>query len=91
MTTDYEDITINMGDQAQAFFNSEVGKYVLNRCNQEIQANMDKLTKVDPDNGRKVREYQNSVRIARMLPEHINELIGDRNQLLRQMELEDDA
>lgn len=78
---------VDLGLQAEAFFRSDIGKYMRGRAEAMSVELTEDLKKVDPENAKAVRDLQNKIWLADNFIEWIGELIiGGRNaeQALKQ-------
>ena len=50
-----------LGEQVDAFIRSDVGKYVLDKANRELEVSLTELRKVDPYDSKLVQKFQNEV------------------------------
>lgn len=90
---DYQSIsedTILLGDDADQFFKSDLGKYIQARARHEIITAQNDLVKVDPEDSKAIREIQNRIKIARAVPDWLNEAILSGRQELEQKFLEEE-
>lgn len=63
MTDDVQSYNIQaeIGQQAEMFWDSDIGKYVLDRAKKETDAAVVKYKDVDPEDAKAVRKLQNEV------------------------------
>lgn len=52
---------IDFGMEAQAFLQGSIGRYLVRRANEEIEAAVEQLKKVPPENSSEIRTLQNIV------------------------------
>jgi hypothetical protein len=71
-----------LGDEADKFFESDLGRYILGRAQQEAQEAMNELKDVEPTEPAAVMRLQNRVKIAEAVPMYLNELIIEGRQAL---------
>lgn len=64
-----------LGRDAQDFFRSELGQYILGRIGQEISDAQEKLERVSPWRRRRICELQNEIWRARSMSGWLAELI----------------
>lgn len=64
-----------LGRDAEEFLSSELGRYILGRCEQDIADAQDKLARVSPWRRNRIRELQNEVWRARSVKGWLVELI----------------
>ena len=55
---------IDMGIQVEAFINSDLGRYLLDRSNAEQKVALEQLGNVDPDDPRAIRRLQFNLQVA---------------------------
>ena len=55
---------IDMGIQAEAFINSDLGRYLLDRSNAEQKAALEQLGIVDPEDTKAIRRLQFNLQVA---------------------------
>jgi hypothetical protein len=66
-----------LGRDAEEFLNTELGRYMLGRCEQEIQEAQDELSRVSSWRRRRIQELQNRVWRAKSVKEWLAELIAN--------------
>ena len=66
-----------LGRDAEEFLNTELGQYLMGRCEQEIQEAQELLSEVSPWRKRRIRDLQNQVWRARSLKTWLAELIAN--------------
>jgi hypothetical protein len=66
-----------LGKDAEEFLNTELGRYMLGRCEQEIQEAQDELSRVSSWRRRRIQELQNRVWRAKSVKEWLAELISN--------------
>ncbi len=71
-----------IGDEAERFVETELGKTILGMAKQEVMAAQEELEKVDPDNVKKIRDLQNQAWRARSFESWLVELITKGRQAL---------
>lgn len=64
-----------IGDEARKFVESELGKAMLDRADQQLRAAQEALETVDPTKTEEIRTLQNKAQIARNFGEWLSELI----------------
>lgn len=52
---------VGFGISVENFVNSEIGKYLLDRADQEVEIAIEKLKKVNPINTEEIRQLQNQI------------------------------
>jgi hypothetical protein len=87
---DQEAIALALGDQAHAFFTSDVGVYVLQRAQEKIDAAKTKLINCNPFQCQEVMQHQNEIKIAEYGIKLLNELIIAGETAERNLQLESD-
>ena len=80
--------TILLGDDAEVFFKSDLGQYVLQSAIEEVDAALEQLKEVNPEDVKKVRELQNRIKIAEAAPRWLRDAIHSGRQILAQREQE---
>ena len=81
--------TILLGDDADQFFNSDLGKYVMERAKEEVEANTEYLKKCDPNDSREIIRMQTNIRVAEGALVWMAEALSSGRELL-QMQMEND-
>lgn len=69
-----------LGRDAQDFCNSELGQFIIGRCDQEIENAQDKLSRVSSWRRRRIQELQNEIWRAKSLKGWLVELIQNGRQ-----------
>jgi hypothetical protein len=64
-----------LGRDAEEFLNSELGRYMTGRCEQEIQEAQDQLSRVSPWRRRRIQALQNEIWRAQSVKGWLAELI----------------
>lgn len=64
-----------LGRDAQEFLESDIGRYLIGRCNQEIAEAQDKLSMVSPWRRNRIRQLQNEVWRAKSVKDWLVELV----------------
>jgi len=82
---------ILLGDDADNFFHSDLGRYVIGRAQQEVDEAMAKLKAVDPDNASQIRALQHIIRVAESVPLWFNEVLVSGRQALEVMQEDTNA
>lgn len=77
------DEIILIGDDAEAFFKTNIGKYVISKAEAEVQEAMFSLTTVDPNNAAEISKLQGSIEIAKKTLLWLNEAITTGKQELQ--------
>lgn len=55
---------IDFGFQVQAFLRGEVGQYLIKRAEDQVEAAVEQLKRVDPEDAKAVRAIQNEITVA---------------------------
>ena len=76
-----------LGQQANQFFNSELGQFVVSRSLEVVTENMESLTDVNPWDVKSIRTFQNNIAIAKLALFWINESLNLGEQRFAQDEL----
>lgn len=69
-----------LGRDAEEFAKSELGQFILGRCDQEIAEAQDELSRVSSWRRRRIQELQNKVWRAKSLKTWLGELISNGRQ-----------
>lgn len=64
-----------LGQDAQEFLSSELGRYLLGRADQEKEEAIDQLKRISPWRKRRITELQNAIWRAESIKEWIVEMI----------------
>jgi hypothetical protein len=75
-----------IGQDAEEFLTSDVGKFLIGCADQEIQEAMDQLKKCHPWRHRRIRELQNKIWRAESVQGWLAELITRGRQAMQQLE-----
>ena len=67
---------IAIGDEGQRFLSSQFGKSLLGAAQQDLDAALDDFEACDVTDHAKVMDLQNKVRLARRIPNWLNELLS---------------
>jgi hypothetical protein len=65
----------SLGRDADEFISSDIGRYLLGRCEQDIQDAIEKLSVVSPWRRNRIRQLQNEIWRAQSVKGWIQELI----------------
>ena len=82
-----EENTILLGDEVDQFFNSDLGKYVIERAKKEVDENTEEWKICDPYDGKEVNRLQTNIRIAEQALIWLAEALANGRELL-QMRME---
>ena len=66
---------IDMGIQVEAFINSDLGRYLLDRSNAEQKAALEQLGSVDPDDPKAIRRLQFNLQVAAGIQNWLADLV----------------
>lgn len=66
-----------LGRDADDFLNTDIGRYLIGRCDQEIDEAQDILSRVSPWRRRRIQELQNQIYRAKSLKSWLSELISN--------------
>lgn len=69
-----------LGDKAEAFMQSDLGRYFVGVCDQEVAIAVDKLKAVEPDDSKTIRALQNEIWRAESAKQWFAEIIQDGQQ-----------
>ena len=75
-----------LGEEAEAFWQTNLGRYVSGRISQDIKEGLDDLKYVNPTNTEDIRMIQTKIGLAESLPKYLNELIINGRQSLEILE-----
>lgn len=65
----------DLGDQAEEFFHSPLGRYMLGAAQQDMRDAHTKLKTTLPFRWRRIQQLQNEIRVAEMFPLYLRDLI----------------
>jgi hypothetical protein len=82
--------TIALGEESESFFKSEVGRYVVARAKEQVEAATHTLKTVDSTDQRKIIEAQMAIQVPEMLINWLNDAILQKDEIYRQQQSEDD-
>lgn len=74
------------GSQVEQFLNSDIGRYLVQRAEDEAELANDQLKRVLPWRSRKIRELQNRIWVAENFQQWLADAIMDGQQSLRILE-----
>lgn len=75
-----------LGKDAQEFLDSDLGRYIAGRADQEAQEAAAKLKRIDPKDTEGIRALQNEIWRAEHLMIWLTELINGGNQAIQQLD-----
>ena len=67
---------VELGLDAQQFFRSNVGQFILKRCQEIVLASFHKLKNTDPSKIEEIRQLQSDIKRAEIFPQWFGELIA---------------
>lgn len=79
-----------MGDQAEKFFKTDLGEYLLTRVDDIIETERRKLEEEDPSKREAIQKIQNEIWRARKFQSWLGELIIDGQQARELIEIEEE-
>lgn len=56
--------SIDFGFEVEAFLQSNIGKYLIGRAEEEVEAAVESLKSVDPENPKEIRGLQHKISVA---------------------------
>ncbi|MEN6440936.1 MAG: hypothetical protein ABFD97_20390 [Syntrophobacter sp.] len=80
---------LELCDEAERFFATPIGRYIVGVSDQEVQAALDELKKVDPEDTKKIRELQNRIAVAEGAIVWMAETMANGRQVLQLIAEED--
>jgi hypothetical protein len=66
-----------LGRDAEEFLATDIGRYIVGRCEQDIAEAQDQLSRVSPWRKKRIQELQNQVWRAQSVRGWIGELVAD--------------
>ena len=78
-----------LGVQANSFFESDLGKFIINKSKEEVEENKDLLTAVEPEDTTAIRTLQQNIAVARIGLVWIDEALNIGIQRFQQDEVDD--
>jgi hypothetical protein len=69
--------SVYLGIQARNFLNSNIGKYLLNKIDKQVESALHNLRNVDPYNPQDIQKYQNDIRVAESSKAFLREAINE--------------
>jgi len=78
-----------LGDEAEKFMKSDLGRYIKGRIDQDIQELKDKLVEIDPEDINNIRKIQNEIRLRNLVLNYFKELIIEGQQALQILQEEE--
>jgi hypothetical protein len=80
-----------LGEGANKFFKSDLGKFVIARSAEIVAENVESLTDADAEDVKMIRKYQDNIAIAKMGLYWIDEALTLGEQRFAQDEIENEA
>ena len=77
-----------LGTQANSFFESDLGQYIVGRSAETVQENYDMLADADPEDIKTIRQCQQNIAIAKIGLHWINEALGLGHQRFEMDQIE---
>jgi hypothetical protein len=74
---DYQLNVARLGIEAEAFLSSALGRYLMNRADDLINTNTDKLVECDPDDIKGNTKFRNEIHIGGLFKQFLAEAILD--------------
>ena len=65
----------DMGEQAEEFFHSDIGRFMVGAAHQDLQDAHMKLARTLPFRWRRIQALQNDIRVAEMFLQYLRELV----------------
>lgn len=77
MTTENSPILqqIDLGFQVEAFLQSDIGRYLVQRAEAQVEEAVEKLKRCDPENSAQIRAIQNDIQVAEAIQYWLAEAI----------------
>ena len=75
-----------LGEDAQNFWNTELGQWVVGKSLKESESATEKLREIDPEDSKTIRELQNEIQISERCLVWLNEAIVSGKQALDLLE-----
>ena len=80
---------IVMGDDAEQFFKTDLGRYVLGVAEQEIHAELTNLMSIPPEQTDRIRQSQTRIERVRLAIQWLNEVIAIGRQEQERIQTEE--
>jgi hypothetical protein len=77
---------IYIGESAKAFVESEIGRYLIGRANEEIAAATETLTKVLPWRRKRINQLQNQIYRAKSIKQWLVECINSADVAFQELD-----
>lgn len=71
---------IVLGDDAEQFFHTDLGRYILGAAEQDIHAEIETLIVTDPEDKQTIRKAQTRIERVRLAIQWLNEVIARGRQ-----------
>lgn len=78
-----------LGDEVDTFLRSNIGKYLLERANEQKQAALEGLVRVNPADAEEIRKLQTEIEVATAAIRWLVEQYRAGRQALRNLELQE--
>jgi hypothetical protein len=78
-----------LGDDAEQFFQTDLGRYVLGAAEQEIHAELNNLMSIQPEDVNKVRQSQTRIERVKLAIQWLNEVIAMGRQEQERIQIEE--
>ena len=77
MTTENSPILqqIDLGFQVEAFLQSDIGRYLVQRAEAQVEESVEKLKRCDPENSTQIRAIQHDIQVAEAIQYWLAEAI----------------
>lgn len=81
--SDYEseqdllDNTVELGKEAEKFIQSKIGKYLIDKSNEEVEAALEGLIYVDSEDPKAIRVLQNQISIAKAIQQWLVQAVDE--------------
>lgn len=66
---------VGFGAQTEQFLKSDIGRYLLERSKEQVDAAVEELKRVDPEEAKKIRELQNTIARNEGVEQWLGEII----------------
>lgn len=80
---------VKLGNDAEEFYKSEIGQYVLARIDEEIKDGYYQLSRVSPWRRRRIQTLQSDIKRAESFQSWLADLIVQGRQALTQLQIEE--
>lgn len=76
---------VDMGFQAEAFLQSDIGRYLVSRAEAQIDAAVEALKGADPEDAKAIRALQNTIAVAESVQYWLADLIQQGENAQQQL------